>query len=59
MPANLIATGWALTELGEIRRRRGDQSGARDAFDVPRSWVDCPNRDWRCCCWTKASLMPL
>ena len=32
MPANLIATGWALTELGEIRRRRGDQSGARDAF---------------------------
>ena len=32
LPANLIATGWALTELGEIRRRRGDQSGARDAF---------------------------
>ena len=31
-PANLIATGWALTELGEIRRRRGDQSGAREAF---------------------------
>ena len=32
MPTNLIATGWALTELGEIRRRRGDQSGAREAF---------------------------
>ncbi len=32
MPANLIATGWALTELGEIRRRRGDRSAARDAF---------------------------
>jgi class 3 adenylate cyclase len=32
MPANLIAAGWALTELGEIRRRRGDLSGARDAF---------------------------
>ena len=32
MPANLIATGWALTELGEIRRRRGDLSGARKAF---------------------------
>ncbi len=32
LPANLMATGWALTELGEIRRRRGDQSGARDAF---------------------------
>ncbi len=32
MPANLIASGWALTELGEIRRRRGDRAGARDAF---------------------------
>ncbi|MBV8161323.1 MAG: adenylate/guanylate cyclase domain-containing protein [Acidimicrobiia bacterium] len=32
MPANLIAAGWALTELGEIRRRRGERSGARDAF---------------------------
>jgi class 3 adenylate cyclase len=32
MPANLIAAGWALTELGEIRRRRGDHAGARDAF---------------------------
>jgi class 3 adenylate cyclase len=32
MPANLIAAGWALTELGEIRRRHGDRSGARDAF---------------------------
>jgi class 3 adenylate cyclase len=32
MPANLTATGWALTELGEIRRRRGDRSGAREAF---------------------------
>jgi len=32
MPANLIAAGWALSELGEIRRRRGDLSGARDAF---------------------------
>ena len=32
MPANLIAAAWALTELGEIRRRRGDRAGARDAF---------------------------
>jgi class 3 adenylate cyclase len=32
MPANLVAAGWALTELGEIRRRQGDLSGARDAF---------------------------
>jgi class 3 adenylate cyclase len=32
MPANLIAAGWALTELGEIRRRHGNLSGARDAF---------------------------
>jgi len=32
MPANLMAAGWALTELGEIRRRRGDHSGARESF---------------------------
>jgi class 3 adenylate cyclase len=32
MPANLVAAGWALGELGEIRRRRGDLPGAREAF---------------------------
>ncbi len=41
-PVNHIACGWALHELGEIRRRRGDQPGAHEAFRRARELGGLP-----------------